>query len=47
VLDLPYAVKGMDCSFAGNTFKVSICGGRVEGHPEWRDPLMGEADYDK
>lgn len=42
LLDLPYAVKGMDCSFSGILASIDILALQLEANPEQRDPLTGE-----
>ena len=43
LLDLPYAVKGMDCSFSGILASVNILAARLEHETAyWRDELTGE-----
>ncbi|KAG9247874.1 Gcp-like domain-containing protein [Calycina marina] len=42
LLDLPYAVKGMDCSFAGILTTIDILAAELKANPEQRDPLSGE-----
>ena len=45
LLDLPYAVKGMDCSFSGILASVDILAGKLEasekGEEPWRDAESG------
>jgi len=42
LLDLPYAVKGMDCSFSGILASIDILAGELKANPERRDPISGE-----
>lgn len=42
LLDLPYAVKGMDCSFSGILASIDILAAQLEANPEQRDPITGE-----
>lgn len=42
LLDLPYAVKGMDCSFSGILASIDILAAELKANPEWRDPLTNE-----
>lgn len=42
LLDLPYAVKGMDCSFSGILASIDILAGELKANPEQRDPITGE-----
>ena len=43
LLDLPYAVKGMDCSFSGILASVNILAERLSQEPSsWMDDLSGE-----
>ena len=44
LLDLPYAVKGMDCSFSGVLACVDILADKLEkaGPAGWRDEVSGE-----
>ena len=43
-VDLPYAVKGMDCSFSGILASIDILAGKLEGQhgKGWRDEETGE-----
>ena len=44
LLDLPYAVKGMDCSFSGILASIDILAERLSPNPtDWKDDLSGEA----
>ena len=44
LLDLPYAVKGMDCSFSGILASIDILAERLSPNPTgWIDALSGEA----
>ena len=43
LLDLPYAVKGMDCSFSGILASIDILAERLEQNPTgWSDETTGE-----
>lgn len=42
LLDLPYTVKGMDCSFSGILASVDLLASRLEKEPDWRDAESGE-----
>lgn len=44
LLDLPYAVKGMDCSFSGILASVDLLAERLEkaGPSGWRDEVSGD-----
>lgn len=42
LLDLPYAVKGMDCSFAGILSSIDILAAELKKNPEQRDPITNE-----
>lgn len=43
LLDLPYAVKGMDCSFSGILATVDILAKKLERNPsDWRDDITGD-----
>ncbi|KAL6713076.1 putative tRNA threonylcarbamoyladenosine biosynthesis protein kae1 [Lecanora helva] len=43
LVDLPYTVKGMDCSFSGILASIDILAEKLEGDPGgWRDDLTGE-----
>jgi N6-L-threonylcarbamoyladenine synthase len=42
LLDLPYAVKGMDCSFAGILSSIDILAAELKANPKQKDPLTGE-----
>ena len=43
LLDLPYAVKGMDCSFSGILASVDILAAKLEGNVSgWRDESSGD-----
>ncbi|KAL9123300.1 MAG: hypothetical protein Q9187_000139 [Circinaria calcarea] len=43
LLDLPYAVKGMDCSFSGILASIDILAEKLEqGSREWKDEGTGE-----
>ncbi|KAG8532120.1 putative tRNA threonylcarbamoyladenosine biosynthesis protein kae1 [Bacidia gigantensis] len=43
LLDLPYAVKGMDCSFSGILASVDILAEKLEQNPTgWLDEVTGE-----
>ena len=42
LLELPYAVKGMDVSFSGILARVEELARRLERDPEWEDPATGE-----
>ena len=44
LVDLPYAVKGMDCSFSGILASIDILAEKLEtSHDGWRDELSNEA----
>lgn len=42
LLDLPYAVKGMDCSFSGILASIDILAAELKGNPTMRDRITGE-----
>ncbi|TGO63945.1 hypothetical protein BOTNAR_0094g00220 [Botryotinia narcissicola] len=42
LLDLPYAVKGMDCSFSGILASIDILAAELKANPEQKDPITGE-----
>lgn len=42
LLDLPYAVKGMDCSFSGILASIDILAAELKANPEKRDPVTGD-----
>lgn len=43
LVDLPYAVKGMDCSFSGILASIDLLAEKLEGNlEEWRDAETGE-----
>ncbi|RDW89383.1 O-sialoglycoprotein endopeptidase-like protein [Coleophoma cylindrospora] len=42
LLDLPYAVKGMDCSFSGILASIDILAAELEANPQWKDPITGD-----
>merc|ERR1712093_175794 len=42
LLDIPYAVKGMDCSFAGILSCIDILAAELKANPDQRDPISGE-----
>ena len=43
LLDLPYTVKGMDCSFSGILASVDILAEKLDqSHNKWRDDTSGE-----
>jgi len=43
LVDLPYAVKGMDCSFSGILARIDIIAEKLEGNPGgWKDEGTGE-----
>ncbi|KAL8874555.1 MAG: hypothetical protein Q9174_000142 [Haloplaca sp. 1 TL-2023] len=43
LLDLPYTVKGMDCSFAGILTSIDILAAKLERNPSgWRDDMTTE-----
>ncbi|KAL8706663.1 MAG: hypothetical protein Q9201_000297 [Fulgogasparrea decipioides] len=43
LLDLPYTVKGMDCSFSGILVSIDILAAKLEkGHEGWTDEFTGE-----
>ncbi|KAL8764262.1 MAG: hypothetical protein Q9184_000231 [Pyrenodesmia sp. 2 TL-2023] len=43
LLDLPYAVKGMDCSFSGILASIDLFATRLEEDPAgWKDEITGE-----
>jgi N6-L-threonylcarbamoyladenine synthase len=42
LLDLPYTVKGMDCSFSGILASIDILAGELKVNPDKRDPVTGE-----
>jgi N6-L-threonylcarbamoyladenine synthase len=42
LIDLPYAVKGMDCSFSGILASIDILAGELKANPDKRDIITGE-----
>jgi N6-L-threonylcarbamoyladenine synthase len=42
LLDLPYAVKGMDCSFSGILASIDNLAAELKANPNQRDPITGE-----
>lgn len=43
LVDLPYAVKGMDCSFSGILASIDILAEKLEAHRgKWKDELTNE-----
>lgn len=42
LLDLPYTVKGMDCSFSGILASIDILAAELKKNPEQRDPITNE-----
>jgi N6-L-threonylcarbamoyladenine synthase len=43
LVDLPYAVKGMDCSFSGILASIDILAEKLEANPGgWKDEITGE-----
>lgn len=42
LVDLPYAVKGMDCSFSGILASIDILAAELKANPDKRDPITGE-----
>jgi N6-L-threonylcarbamoyladenine synthase len=42
LVDLPYAVKGMDCSFSGILASIDVIAGELKRNPEMRDNISGE-----
>lgn len=43
LLDLPYTVKGMDCSFSGILASIDILAAKLEKDPTgWKDEVTGE-----
>jgi N6-L-threonylcarbamoyladenine synthase len=42
LLDLPYTVKGMDCSFSGILASIDALAAALEGDPDQRDSMSGE-----
>src|SRR5277367_1912928 len=42
LLDLPYAVKGMDCSFSGILASIDILAAKLKANPEKRDEITGD-----
>lgn len=42
LLDLPYTVKGMDCSFSGILASIDILAGELQANPDMQDPLTGK-----
>ena len=43
LVDLPYTVKGMDCSFSGVLASIDILAENLEGNPGgWKDEVTGE-----
>lgn len=42
LLDLPYAVKGMDCSFSGILARIDVLAAELEANPDQRDPITEE-----
>ena len=43
LVDLPYTVKGMDCSFSGILASVDIIASELKSGADMRDPLTQEA----
>ncbi len=42
LVDLPYAVKGMDCSFSGILASIDILAENLKKNPDTRDEITGE-----
>src|SRR3989440_9814727 len=42
LLDLPYAVKGMDCSFSGILASIDILAVELKANPNMVDPTTGD-----
>lgn len=43
LLDLPYTVKGMDCSFSGILASIDVLAARLQqGQTRWKDEVTGE-----
>lgn len=42
LLDLPYAVKGMDCSFSGILARIDILAADLKANPEMKDEITGQ-----
>jgi N6-L-threonylcarbamoyladenine synthase len=42
LLDLPYAVKGMDCSFSGILASIDILAAELKANPEKKDDTTGD-----
>jgi len=42
LLDLPYAVKGMDCSFSGILASIDILAAELKANPDKKDEISGE-----
>lgn len=42
LLDLPYTVKGMDCSFSGILASIDLLAANLKANPETRDPITKE-----
>ena len=42
LVDLPYAVKGMDCSFSGILASIDLIAKDLKANPDTRDPITGE-----
>ena len=42
LVDLPYTVKGMDCSFSGILASIDILAANLKANPETRDPITGD-----
>lgn len=43
LLDLPYTVKGMDCSFSGILASIDALAAELKAKPDWKDPITGES----
>ncbi|PBP20545.1 O-sialoglycoprotein endopeptidase [Diplocarpon rosae] len=41
LLDIPYLVKGMDCSFSGILANIDILAAELKANPDLRDPTVG------
>ncbi|KAK2628602.1 hypothetical protein QTJ16_001705 [Diplocarpon rosae] len=41
LLDIPYLVKGMDCSFSGILANIDILAAELKANPDLRDPITG------
>jgi N6-L-threonylcarbamoyladenine synthase len=40
--DLPYAVKGMDCSFSGILASIDLIAAELKKNPDMKDPITGQ-----